>query len=115
MIKHNIRLLAGEEYALQLPITYKGKPVDLTNALIHSHIRQRRDSVEKITEFVADKSEAADGRIVLSLSEEQTKAIYEGVSRFYPRAVYDVRIVLDEVTTYVVEGVIEIKQAITRG
>lgn len=104
----NILIETGADFVLPFTIyDSTGEPVDLTDAVITSHLRRYAEAAEYY-EFVCTHN-GTGGRVVISMPKEETSQIS------FPAGVYDVKVVLkDGFTTYTLEGNATIRHGITK-
>lgn len=104
----NIRIETGADFVL--PYTIKdnnGNPVDLTDAVITSHLRRFAEAAEYF-EFICTHNNKG-GRIIITMPKEVTSQIQ------FPSGVYDVKVMTnDGITSYTLKGQAEIRIGVTK-
>lgn len=106
----NLVVNAGTDFAqtFTLEDTDSSSAYDLTNATVSAQMRKHSGSstaVDFTTTIVVPKTL---GQVILSLSDTQTLAIKPG------RYVYDVIISIGQTKTRVVEGMVLVREGVTR-
>lgn len=101
-ISHNHTIEKGTSYSYEVIIVGdSGLPVDLTNAQVKSVMKKDHTSTEEIL-FTTSITEPTTGKVLLSLSADDTKNIKHGTY------VYDVVYSLNTIVNKVLSGVVTI-------
>lgn len=106
--RHDIKINQGATYTLVFQIIQAdGGPRDLSEYGIRAQLRPRHDS-ETAQDFTATIIDPPRGLCQISLTAEQTEALWPGT------AVYDVEIYRDEFVARELEGDVIISPEVTR-
>ena len=106
----NITVNSGEDFeqTFTLESTDSSSALNLTGYSVSSQMRKHAGSSTK-TDFTAEAlTPLTDGKIKISLTNTQTSALKAG------RYVYDVVIEIEGIKTRVLEGMVLVRQGVTR-
>lgn len=104
----NIEITAGDGY--NNTFTFKDsddKPIDVSTYTFRAQIR-KKPSAEEYTDFGIDDTDSAEGKIVISLSGDQVRALGKG-------GVWDMEYVIsDGDPTTIIKGKVKVVPDVTR-
>jgi hypothetical protein len=106
----NLTINAGADFAqsFQLGSGDSDAPLDLTGYTAYAQMRKHAGSLNPVTFTTIVSSPSTLGKIVIALSSDQTSQLKPG------RYLYDIIIERLDVKTRVVEGMVLVREGVTR-